>query len=69
MNGKERIYKCDFYLIDYNLYIEIKYKKTYLYGKNEQLKDKLNGMKKLGLKCIVIDRNDFNNLELILKEA
>ena len=56
-------YKRD--LNDFNLYIETKYRKNYLYGCDEKTEDKLNGMKKLGLKCIILDRRDFKVLKIV----
>lgn len=68
-DNKEHNYYPDFYLKDFNLYIETKYRKNYLYGNDEQMEDKLNGMKKLKLKCIILDRRDFKNLDQILMQV
>lgn len=68
-DNKEHNYYPDFYLSDFNLYIETKYRNNYLYGNDEQMEDKLNGMKKLKLKCIILDRRDFKNLDQILMQV
>ena len=67
-DNKEHNYYPDFYLKNFNLYIETKYRKNYLYGNDEQMEDKLNGMKKLGLKCIILDRRDFKVLNKVLMQ-
>ena len=67
-DNKEHNYYPDFYLEGYDLYIETKYRKNYLYGCDEKMEDKLNGMKKLGLKCIILDRRDFKVLNKVLMQ-
>ena len=67
-DNKLHNYFPDFYIPKYDLYLEIKYNKNYLYNQDLLVKDKLNGMKALNLSYIVLDKNDLNNLELIFAD-
>lgn len=65
-DNKYHNYYPDFYLLEYDLYLEIKYRKNYLYGLDDVLEDKLEGMKQLNLKCIILDRRDLKDLDIII---
>lgn len=68
-DNKEHNYYPDFYLPDYDLYLEIKYRKNYLYNDKIKVNDKINGMKKLGLNILLLDRNDLDNLYNIINNV
>ena len=61
VDNKMHNYYPDLYLPEHNLFIEIKYNKIEAM-KDVMVKDKLNGMKELGLRCILVDRRDMARL-------
>lgn len=67
IDNKYHNYYPDFYIPKYNLYLEVKYNKNYTY--DSRLQFKLDGMKKLNLVCILVDRKDVSNLYNILEQT
>lgn len=68
-DNKLHNYYPDVYLVNEHLYLEIKCNKKHLYGNDINVKDKLDGMKKLGLKCLLIDRRDIKILERLITQV
>lgn len=62
-DNKLHNYYPDFYLPKEDLYLEIKYLKDL---NDTRVIDKLNGMKSLGLKCILLDKKNLNNLDAVI---
>ena len=67
IDNKYHNYYPDFYIPKYNLYLEVKYNKNYTY--DSRLQFKLDGMKKLNLVCILVDRKDLSNLLSIIENV
>lgn len=61
-------YYPDFYICNYDLYLEIKYNKNILYDK-AKVTDKIKGMNNLNKKCILLDRKDISDLYNILEQT
>lgn len=64
-DNKYHNYYPDFYLPKQGIYLEIKYKKND-FSVDTKVQDKLEGMAKLGLKCLLLDKKDLYNLDAVI---
>ena len=64
-DNKYHNYYPDFYLPKRGIYLEVKYLKSRSY-KDTKVQDKLEGMAKLGLKCLLLDKKDLYNLDAVI---
>lgn len=64
-DNKYHNYYPDFYLPKQGIYLEIKYKKND-FSVDTKVQDKLEGIAKLGLKCLLLDKKDLYNLDAVI---